>query len=314
MSAPPNPPQIGASSIAPTTIGLIGVGLMGAAIARRLAEQGHDLLLYNRTPEKARAVAGACSILPRKLEVVARPRDIAPARLIALVLTDENATRAVLQGADGLLSALSSEHTVVHLGTIGPRAARAIAAEIARTGAHYLDAPVLGSTDAAGRGELLLFAGGEPAALDRARPLVDALARKVFESGPVGSASSVKLIANMLLARYVEALGETLALAERFELDPLQLLDVLQSGALASPMWEKARGLLAGPMPLHFPMEHMGKDLRLLDEEVERLGLSLPAHEAVKGLFEEAIAAGMKGKDYSEIARFIARETPRRAP
>ncbi len=324
MSAPLPSAQIG-----PTSVGLIGIGLMGEAIARRLADQGVDLLLYNRTPEKARAVAAALASTaagalsgaasagsgrPQRSEVVAYPRDTAAARLIGLVVTDESATRAVLQGENGLLSSLSAQHTVVHFGTIGPRAARSIAAEVARTGAHYLDAPVLGSTDAAGRGELLLFAGGEPPTVDRARPLTDAIARKVFVTGPVGSASSVKLIANMLLARYVEALGETLALAEKFELDPLQLLEVLQSSALASPMWEKGRALLVGPMPLHFPMEHMGKDLRLLDEEVERLGLSLPGHEAVKALFEEAIAAGMKGQDYSEIARFIARETPRRAP
>lgn len=107
----------------------------------------------------------------------------------------------------------------------------------------------------------------------------------------------------MLLARYVEALGEVLSLSRGFLLDPTLVLEAIQSGSLASPMWEKGKTLVEGHPPLHFPLKHMVKDLRLLDEELERLGVQLPVEEAILERFLEAQQSGMGDLDYSAIAR-----------
>lgn len=276
---------------------VLGLGLMGRAMAERLGEAGLLQAAWNRSPvpspSSAIALSGSAAAA------------VGEAEHVLLMLTDGRATEAVL--ADGLEAGLRPGQVVINLATVGAQWARALAVRVERRGAAYLDAPVLGSTGAARRGELIVMVGGPREVLDRAESTLAVLAKSVHHTGEVGTGSRLKLILNMLLARYVEALGEWLALSEAFALDPHQVLRVLDESALSSPMWGKARALLDDKLPLHFPLKHMTKDLRLLDEEIERAGLSLPAAEAVQSSFEEALQSGWGDGDYSLIANWIRR-------
>jgi len=281
-------------------IGFIGLGLMGSAMAGRLLDQGFPLVVYNRTASKAGA------LLARGAERADSPAAVArEADRIGLMVLDGRAVHALLDGAEGLSRGLGAGKLVVNFSTVGTAAALELNAAVLSTGAMYLDAPVLGSIEPAASGQLILFAGGSKDALERGKTLLEAVSRRIFHTGEAGSASAVKLVANMLLARYVETLGEVLSLCRGFSLDPALMLEVMQTGALASPMWEKARVLASGSPPLHFPLRHMIKDLNLLDEEIERLGISLPAQEAVHETFVEALQSGMGDRDYSEVVRFL---------
>jgi 3-hydroxyisobutyrate dehydrogenase-like beta-hydroxyacid dehydrogenase len=283
-------------------VGFIGLGLMGAPMAGRLLDQGFALAVYNRTPQKAD------SLRARGASVASNPKSLAESSgVICLMLADTHAVRSVMDGPAGLSAGLGPGKTVLNLGTVGREAAIALSTQVHGTGADYLDAPVLGSIQPAAAGELLIFAAGEAPAIERCGPILRALSRRIFHLGAVGQASSMKLVANMLLARYTEALAEVLVLAQGLRLDPQQVFEIIQASALASPMWEKGKALLLGPPPLHFPMRHMTKDLRLLDEEVDRLGLALPCHETVLATFQEAVQAGLGDRDYSEILRLFER-------
>lgn len=283
------------------TVGFVGLGLMGQPMALRIKDQQRLAGAWNRTAGRTEGFTAE--------EIVESPAELAErAHFIALMLTDERAVLQVLRER-GLLTALTPKHVVLNFSTVGPRAAGVLDELVRLQGASYLDLPVLGSIEPARSGELILFAGGESDVIERCRPILESVAKKIYPLGPVGRGSQMKLIANMLLARYVEALGEILALAECFQLPPSMAVSILQQSVLASPMWNKAAVLLSGEVPVHFPLKHMAKDLRLLDEEVERSGLSLPAHEAVHAVFQEALTAGMGEGDYSTLANWIRRRS-----
>lgn len=289
------------------TIGFVGLGAMGSAMAERLLDRGHRLSVFCRRAERA------VPLTARGATLAASPAEVgSQARTIAVMVTDAHAVRQVLRGESGLAGALGPSHVLVNLGTVGAEGARSLAKEVRATGASYVDAPVLGSVGPARSGELLVFVGARDADLEPARPLLQALAKTIFHLGDVGQASAAKLVCNMLLARYVSALGEVMALAEAFRLEPKQLIEIFQSSALASPMWDKAKSLSQEKVPLHFALRHMVKDLRLLDEEVDAAGLSLPAHEATYAAFQEALQAGLGDRDYSELALFIGQRASRR--
>jgi 3-hydroxyisobutyrate dehydrogenase-like beta-hydroxyacid dehydrogenase len=280
------------------TVGFIGLGLMGAQMAGRLQERGFPLVLYNRTGDKAAPLLAKGANRADSPAALARRCPI-----IGLMVTDGSAVRELCAGETGLAAGLGPGKLVINFSTVGIQAAREEDGLIRATGAAYLDAPVLGSVKPAANGELIVFAGGESTALERARPVLEALSTRVYHVGPAGQGSALKLIANMLLARYVEALGDVLSLSRCFGLEPGLVIDAIQSGALASPMWDKGKILLEGPPPLHFPLRSMVKDLRLLDEETERSGINLPVQEAVFERFLEALQSGLGDRDYSELAR-----------
>jgi 3-hydroxyisobutyrate dehydrogenase len=287
------------------TVGFIGLGLMGTPMAGRLLDKGFHLVVYNRSPEKTRALEA------RGAKPAANPAQVArQAEIVCLMVKDGDAVLALLDEPAGLAEGLGPDQIVINFSTVGIRPAREIGRRISSLQAKYLDAPVLGSTEPAGSGRLILFAGGSEDTAHRAKHVLEALGHKIFPTGEIGSASAVKLVANMLLARYTEALGEVLALCRGFSIEPKLMLEIIQASALASPMWEKGHALLQGPPPLHFPLKHMVKDLGLLDEEIDRLGLSLPAEEAVYGSFLEALQTGLGERDYSEIAGHLLGRSP----
>ncbi len=284
-------------------IGFLGLGLMGSRMAGRLLEKGAELTVYNRSPEKMEP------LVERGARAASTPREAAEAsELTITMLLDGDAVRAVLTGqkpGEGMLNALGTGKIHIDMSTVGKKASLEFSGMVQATGAAFLDVPVLGSIDPAETGELLLLAGGDAADLERSRDVLSILGSRLIHAGGIGQGSALKIVANMVLARMVEALGEALALGIGQDLTPETVVEMLQAGALSCPMWDKAGKVLGGSPPLHFPVTHMVKDLDLVSDTARYGKLELPVHEAVRNLFETAAVEGTGHEDYSWLATWL---------
>jgi len=284
----------------PTSVGLIGLGLMGRPMAANLLKAGFPLTVWNRTRAKADELAkdGA--------RVAASPRDAAAAADVLLtIVSDPPALESVLWGADGALAGLRKGSILVDSSTVSPALARRIAAACAERGAEFLDAPVTGGTWGAEKGELVFMVGGEAAALERVRPVLEAMGKRFFHLGPHGAGQTVKLAMNLLLALEVGALAEAMALVGRAGVAPEKLVEVMQSSmARAAVLDIKAPMILRGEYAPSFPLRLMHKDLGLALELANQLGVPLPATAAAREVYNAVRGASSEDVDYAAVARF----------
>jgi 3-hydroxyisobutyrate dehydrogenase len=279
-------------------IGLAGTGRMGAAIATRLMGCGHEVQVWNRTPEKIEALVRSG----------ARPANT-PAALAAgveaviTILTDAPAIDAVYRSANGLLSGLRPGQLVVEMSTVRPKVKQSLAEAARDRGAGFVDCPVGGSTGAALGGKLLGFAGGDRADFERAKPLLDQLCRRLDYLGPVGAGASMKLAINLPLLVYWQALGEALVLCGPLGLDPEKVLDIFADTSGAPNLLKVRGGKIAAALedhdtgPVTFDVDSIRKDLRTMIEEAQALGATLPVAERALACFDEASRAGLGSSD-----------------
>src|SRR5215468_1423233 len=201
-------------------LGVAGIGKMGASIAARLSEVGHDVTVWNRTPDKAKAVAGA--------KIVANPTELAEnCETVITILTDAAALDAVYNGPSGLLHGKVAAKLFIDMSTVLPATEIALAEAVRAQGAAFVECPVGGSTGPARQGKLIGLMGAEPADAARARPILEQLCRRLEHAGPVGSGSVLKFTINLPLMVYWQALGEALAMARTVAIEPERLMDLL---------------------------------------------------------------------------------------
>jgi 3-hydroxyisobutyrate dehydrogenase len=271
---------------------------MGAAIALRLMNCGHELSVWNRTPDRTRALAQAGA------QVVATPAAAAAeTEIVITILTDADAVEFVYRGPNGLLGGIRDGQLVLEMSTIRPHVKKSLAAETARKGGLLIDCPVGGSTEAALAGKLFGFAGGEAAHITRAKPVLDQLCRRLEHVGPVGAGASMKLAINLPLLVFWQALGEALALCRPLGVDPQRVMDIFADTA-GGPNLLKVRGnKIASAMAgadtgaVTFDVDSIRKDLRTMIEEAEALGATLPLAERALACFDEASRDGLGGED-----------------
>ena len=269
-------------------IGIAGLGKMGSAIARRLIEVGHDLTVWNRSLEKARPLANAGA------EVAANPADVARnAQTIITILTDAAAIDAVYGGPAGLLAGDVTGKLFIEMSTVAPATETALAEKVRAKGAALVECPVGGTTGPARQGKLIGLMGGEPADVERARPILEHLCRRLELCGPVGAGAVMKLTINMPLMIYWQALGEALALCRPLGLDPARLMELLADTS-GGPNVLKVRGPAVATMlkggdigPVTFDIDSAVKDLRTMLGEGKRQGLELPLVERTLSCYEE---------------------------
>jgi 3-hydroxyisobutyrate dehydrogenase len=269
-------------------IGVAGIGKMGAAIAQRLMEAGHDVTVWNRSAEKLRAVADAGAA------VAATPAELArKAPAIITILTDAAAIEQVYGGATGLLAADVDGKLFIEMSTVEPQTAMALADKVRARSAALVECPVGGSTGPARQGKLIGLMGAEPADAVRAKPILEQLCRRLEHCGPVGAGAVMKLTINMPLMIYWQALGEALALCRPLGLDPARVMDLL-SDTSGGPNVLKVRGPAVAAMlkgadggPVTFDINGAVKDLRTMLAEGRRRGLDLPLVEKTLACYEE---------------------------
>ena len=283
-----------------TSIGLIGLGLMGRPIALNLLKKGFSLTVWNRSPARAEA------LVAQGARVAASPREAAAASdVLIMIVSDPPAVEQVLWGETGALSGLRRGTVLVDCSTVSPALARRSAAACSERGVEYLDAPVTGGTWGAERGELVMMVGGAEETLKRVEPVFGAIAKRWFHLGPNGAGQSVKLAMNMLLALEVDALAEALALTRAAGISGERVIEVMQSSMGRAPVLDvKAPMLLQRNYAPSFPLRLMHKDLALAMDLARELGVNLPAGSAAERVYANVLSSAREDLDYAAIGRY----------
>jgi 3-hydroxyisobutyrate dehydrogenase-like beta-hydroxyacid dehydrogenase len=280
--------------------GVLGLGIIGSRVAGRLQSTGFPLAVWNRT---ARDFAGLPA-LASDPAAVAREADI----LQIFVADDEALQRTVRDMAP----ALGPGHVVVSHATVAPETVRALAQEIsASTGAAFLDAPFTGSRDAAAQGQLNYYVSGDAAALERARPVLEASAKSILPCGEIGQASAIKLATNIMAAAAAVSLAEAIHLLRANGIDPQLLVSALENNAARSGVTDlKLPCMLGGDFAPRFSARNMRKDLRLAQAAGAPDQRALT--EAMLRLYEQACDAGLAEEDFASVVK-VASSTPLKA-
>jgi 3-hydroxyisobutyrate dehydrogenase len=270
-------------------VAVLGLGIMGAPIARNLNGAGQEVRAWNRSPEKATAL---------KEDGVEPASDIAAAvegaDAVVTMLSDADAVEAVVREA---LPAMDGA-VLVQASTIGPEATARVAELADDAGVAFVDAPVLGTKQPAEEGKLIVLASGPDDVRERVQPLFDAIGAKTLWLGEAGAGSRLKLVLNTWLLSLTEGLAEAIALAEALGVDPQTFLDTIDGGPIGAP-YAKLKGklMIEGEFPPSFPLDLALKDARLALAAAEEQGLRLGALAAVADQMERAAEAGHGRED-----------------
>jgi 3-hydroxyisobutyrate dehydrogenase-like beta-hydroxyacid dehydrogenase len=291
----------------PGPVGIVGAGRMGAAMAGRLREEGVDVVLWNRTAARAEEVAATTGA-----RVAATAREAAAAGPVVLVsLADDAACRAAYEGPDGIAAGAAADTVVADTSTVAPQTSIELAAQVAAAGGAMLDTPVSGSVPVVQRGELTIMAGGAAADLDRARPVLDLLARQLFHVGDHGAGATMKLAVNALVHSLNQALAEALVLAERAGVDRAAAYEVFANSVAGGPFVQYKRAAFERPedTPVAFRLDLVAKDLDLILDLAASTGAPMPQAVTNRSAAADAVAAGLGDQDMSAIARFLRART-----
>ncbi len=278
-------------------VGLIGLGVMGRGMAANLAQAGLLKAVWNRTRARAEAFADEYHTV-----IADDPADLA--QQVDLVLSCVSADDDLRAVIDAMRPGLSAGKTVVDTSTVGANTVEAIAELLAQSGVDFLDAPVTGGAEGAEAGTLQVMVGGDPAALSRAQPALQAIAAEVSHFGPVGSGQRAKAVNQVLAAGMVQAITEALAFADASGLDTQKLLPVLTGGAVGSRLLER-RGerMLANDFAPGFRLSLHHKDLQLCRQLLAGLNVNLPIVEMTVKHYERLLERGMGDEDMSVLYR-----------
>lgn len=286
-----------------SSVGVLGIGRMGGSMARALAAAGFEVVCWNRTPAAAEDLAAELGG-----RAMGRPADVAAAADVCVsMLADGAAVEAVYRGPDGLLAGAHQGNVLVDSSTVPPSTIRGLEADARAAGAGLLDAPVSGSVALAQSGGLTIMVGGATADLERARPVLDALAKTVFHMGPLGSGAAMKLAVNAVIFGLNEALAEGLVLAEAAGIEREAAYDVLAASAVGAPYvgYKRAAFLEPETAPVAFALDLAAKDLRLIAELAREVGVPIPQAATNLEVITAASAGGHGERDFSTVAEHL---------
>lgn len=290
------------------TVAVLGTGTMGAPMARNLVRAGLPVVVWNRTAAKAEALAAD------GIRVAASPRDaISGAQVLITMLADGPAIESVMEAEDAL-AATPADATWVQMSTVGAAGADRLAELAAEHGVEFVDAPVLGSSEPAVRGELVILASGPDEARERCAPAFEALGSRTVWLGPAGNGSRLKVVVNAWLMAMTATLGETLALGEKLGVDPEWFFDVTDRGAMAGLYTElNGAAMVAREFPVNFPLELATKDTALALEAAGE-DAALLVLEATREQFERAEKLGLGKSDWAAVIRAAAGDESPESP
>ena len=283
-----------------TAVAVAGLGAMGSRIAARLVAAGHEVIVWNRSADKAERLAGLGAI-PAATPAEAASRSEA---LITMV-TGPAALRAVTEGPDGVVAGAGASLTVVEMSTVGPAAVARLAAALPPS-TGLVDAPVLGGPAEAEAGSLVIFAGGPAQLVERVSPVLTAVG-SVLPVGDLGAGAAAKLMANAALFATLGMLGEAIALARGLGLPAEAAYRVLAATPLAAQAQRRRPAIEAGEYPPRFPLNLAEKDARLISDAAAAAGVDLRLITAAGTWLAEAEHAGLGDQDYTAMLKTILR-------
>ncbi len=283
------------------TVAFIGLGLMGRPMATNLLTAGFPVTVYNRSRPAVDALAAMGAT------VGASPGELAPASdVVITMLPDAPDVEGVLAGAGGVFAHARPETLVIDMSTIAPRAARRLHGAARERGLRMLDAPVSGGDKGAKAGTLSIMVGGAREDFERARPVFEALGKTITLCGPPGAGQLVKACNQIVAAIVLEAVSEALVFARAAGVDPEVMMRVLQGGMAHTRLME-VRGptMAAHVFSPGFKAAHHLKDLRIVQEEAQAMGVGLPVTAQVREMFERLVARGDGALDNSAILTVV---------
>jgi len=279
-------------------VGLIGLGTMGRPMALHLHDAGHDLHVWARRPESATGLPATLCATPAELG--------RRCTVVFTIITSSADVEAVALGADGLIEGMAPDSVLVDCSTIAPDAARRVAAELAGKGIHMLDAPVSGGAQGAIDATLAIMAGGDAVVLERVRPLLDCLGKRIVHIGPNGAGQVAKACNQMIMVAAIEAAAEAMRLAAASGVDCAKVHQALAGGSAASRvldvMGERMvrRDFAAG---IEARLHH--KDFGLVLEAASKSGVPVPLTATVAQQLNALMAQGWDKDDTASLLRVL---------
>ena len=275
---------------------------MGSRMAADLQTNGHPLVLFNRTPAKAKPLVGPCGTLADSPATLAKQVDILFTMLANPAAVEESAL-----GDNGFLDHLRSNAIWVDCSSVNPAFSKRMAAQAARRSVRFVDAPVTGSAGPAAEAKLVFWVGAEPADLETIRPLLLCMGRRIFHVGGQGMGTSMKMVVNVLLGNAMAAFAEAMALGQGLGISRAVLFDSLLGTPAVAPFLESKRDKIeSGNYEAEFPLRWQQKDLHLASVSAFESGVAMPITNAAKELYRLAMMKGHALEDFSAIYEYLA--------
>jgi 3-hydroxyisobutyrate dehydrogenase len=284
-------------------IGIIGTGFLGKAVAKRLLDTGHKVIVYNRTRNKTESLKNLGAI------VADTPKDLAQnCDLVITIVKDSDAVESVSFDKNGIIDGKHEGLTVADMSTVNPISSKKIAKKFLENGISMIDTPVMGGPNLAEKGELVVMVGGKKDVYEKYKHVFDHIGNKTFYLGENGSGHAMKLAMNLQISMLALALSEGITLTKRAGLDPKLFLDILNSTYFKTGMSEiKGPKMINGNFEPSFTLKMMKKDLDTINTTAKELGTSLPMATLANEIYQNAIANGLGELDYTGILAFIER-------
>lgn len=284
------------------SIGYLGLGTMGRGMVRNLHAAGHEVTVWNRTPGRTEGLSGVH-------EAASVAEAVSGRDFVLACLSDDTAARDVMLGPDGVLHHVAPSTVVVDMSTVSPALSDEEAAAFGERGIAFLDAPVFGSRDEAANGGLWVVVGGDEAAFDRVRPVLEPVSETVHHMGGPGSGARMKLVGNAVVAAQLAALGESLSLARAAGLDLDRVLGVLAVTDFRSPIFDGVgASVLDDDYTPAFALDLMAKDVGLIRDFGSTVGVTMRGAAQVAEVLADAQAAGYGRENASALIKVIARD------
>jgi len=282
-------------------IGLVGLGRMGSAMAQRLTEQGCEVVAWDHAAQATKRAA------ERGVRVAASAKAVADeAEIVISIITEDHGVRKIFTGAKGFLEGNVAGKLFIEMSTLQPMTGRELAPIVAAKGARLIESPVLGTIPSVREGKLLSLAGGRAEDVERARAVLDKLARRVIHMGPNGAGYAMKLAVNLGLGGYIQALSESLALGASQGLDMEQMLDVLKEAPTATGwLTAKVPVLLGGKADVTLDIRTLRKDIMSAVATGALSGVPMPLSAGTLASLSAAVAGGAGDGDLADLARFV---------
>lgn len=282
-------------------IGLVGLGRMGSAMSQRLREQRFDVVGWDVNADRNKALASG------GLRIAANPRAVAAeSEIVISIITEDHGVRRIFRGAEGFLKGDVAGKLFIEMSTLRPMTGHELAPLVENAGGRLIESPVLGTIPQVKEGKLVALVGGRSEDLERARPVLEKMTRRIVYMGPNGSGYAMKLAVNLGLGAYIQALAESLALGAKHGLTLDQMLDVLQEAPYASGWMKNKIGVMKGEKP------EMTLDIRTLRKDIMSAvaagalsGVPMPLTAGTLASLSAAVVNGYGSGDLAEIPKFV---------
>jgi len=282
-------------------IGIIGLGMLGNAVALHLLESGFEVTVYNRTKEKTEQAKASGA------KVVTSPKEVAEnSELVITIVKDANAVKEVSFGKNGIIEGKHEKLIVADMSTIDPSESKIISKKFQEYNIQKLDIPVMGGPNVAITGDLVLMASGDKESFVHCKNIFENIANKIFFLGESGVAHSVKLAMNLQITMLALALSEGITLIKKADVDPKIFLEILNSTYFKTGMSEKkAYKMIEGKYDTTFTLANLKKDISTMTNAAKSLGIDLPMIKKAEEVYESAIKEGFGEIDYTGIIEYI---------